>query len=89
MMVAISQGAVQSLSRSYYSLIIPKEKSAEFFGLYNISGKFAAILGPFIIGIISYYKNIRFGVIGILPLFIIGILMLLYQLKNKIFIKNL
>jgi len=89
LMVAVSQGAVQSLSRSYYSLIIPKEKSAEFFGFYNIFGKFAAILGPFIVGIISYYKNIRFGVIGILPLFIIGILILLYQLKNKIFIKYL
>ncbi|MBN2546685.1 MAG: MFS transporter [Spirochaetes bacterium] len=83
-MVAFSQGAVQSLSRSYYSLIIPKEKSAEFFGFYNIFGKFAAILGPFIVGIISYYKNIRFGVIAILPLFIAGIFMLLFQLKNKI-----
>ncbi len=89
LMVALSQGAVQSLSRSYFSLIIPKEKSAEFFGFYNIFGKFAAILGPFIIGIISYYKNIRFGVIGILPLFIFGILMLLYQLKNKISITKL
>jgi len=50
MLVASSQGGIQALSRSFYSKLIPKNESAEFFGFYNIFGKFAAILGPFLMG---------------------------------------
>ncbi|OIP53473.1 MAG: MFS transporter, partial [Helicobacteraceae bacterium CG2_30_36_10] len=46
LMIALVQGGIQALSRSYYSKMIPQEHSAEFFGFYNFLGKFAAILGP-------------------------------------------
>jgi UMF1 family MFS transporter len=45
-MVGSAQGRIQALSRPYYAKIIPKEKFIEFFGFYNIFGKFAAIIGP-------------------------------------------
>ena len=45
-LVGSAQGGIQALSRSYYAKIIPKQNSNEFFGFYNIFGKFAAIIGP-------------------------------------------
>ena len=51
--IGLVQGGVQSLSRSLYSRIIPQDKSAEFFGFYNMLGKFAAVIGPFLMGWIS------------------------------------
>ena len=51
--IGLVQGGIQALSRSYYSRIIPQDKSAEFFGFYNMLGKFAAILGPLLIGVVG------------------------------------
>jgi len=45
-MIGLVQGGIQALSRSYFSRLIPVEQSAQYFGLYNLIGKFAAILGP-------------------------------------------
>ena len=44
--VALVQGGIQALSRSYFARLVPEGRSAEFFGLYNMMGKFAAIIGP-------------------------------------------
>jgi MFS transporter, UMF1 family len=44
------QGGIQALSRSFYSRLIPREQSAEFYGFYNMLGKFAAIVGPSLMG---------------------------------------
>ena len=44
MLVATSQGGIQALSRSYFAKLVPKESANEFFGFYNIFGKFAAIM---------------------------------------------
>lgn len=52
-LVATSQGGIQALSRSYFGKLIPKEQSGEFFGFYNIFGKFAAIVGPFLLAIMA------------------------------------
>jgi len=48
--VGLVQGGVQALSRSYFARMVPKNKSAEFFGFYNMLGKFAAVLGPGLMG---------------------------------------
>ena len=50
-MIALVIGGVQALSRSFYTKIIPKNKSAEYFGFYNMLGKFAAVIGPLLIGV--------------------------------------
>ncbi|MDH5660328.1 MAG: MFS transporter, partial [Gammaproteobacteria bacterium] len=44
--IGLVQGGVQALSRSFYARIIPENCAAEFFGFYNMLGKFAAVLGP-------------------------------------------
>ncbi|MCJ7593658.1 MAG: MFS transporter [Desulfobacterales bacterium] len=51
--IGLVQGGIQALSRSYYSRLIPKEQSAEFFGFYNMLGKFAAIFGPALMGLVG------------------------------------
>jgi UMF1 family MFS transporter len=48
--IGLVQGGIQSLSRSFYAKIIPANKSAEYFGFYNMLGKFAAIIGPMLMG---------------------------------------
>lgn len=72
-LVGIFQGGIQALSRSLYSRIIPLDKSAEFFGFYNMLGKFAAVLGPFLMGLVTVVSgNARLGILSILLLFISG-----------------
>ena len=72
-LVGMVQGGVQALSRSFYSRLIPKEKSAEFFGFYNMVGKFAAIIGPVLMGSVSYLTgDPRYGIQSVAILFVIG-----------------
>ena len=77
-MVGTSQGGIQAISRSFYSRIIPQNNSAEFFGFYNIIGKFAAIMGPFLVGITAQMtRSSRLGVLSLLLLFLFGGILLL------------
>jgi UMF1 family MFS transporter len=72
-MVGLVQGGTQGLSRSLYGSIIPKTKSAEFFSFYNISGKFAGIVGPAVFGLISQLtRNSRLGILSLVFFFIAG-----------------
>lgn len=74
MLVATSQGGIQSLSRSYFGKLVPKENSNEFFGFYNIFGKFASIMGPLLVAMttqITGHSNM--GVFSLVILFIVGI----------------
>jgi UMF1 family MFS transporter len=52
-LIGTVQGGIQALSRSYYSRLIPKGQAGEFYGFYNMLGKFAAILGPALIGLVG------------------------------------
>ena len=51
--IGLVQGGIQALSRSYYSRLIPKNQAAEYYGFYNMLGKFAAILGPALMGAVG------------------------------------
>jgi UMF1 family MFS transporter len=51
--IGLVQGGIQALSRSYYSRLIPKNQAAEYYGFYNMLGKFAAIMGPVLMGIVG------------------------------------
>jgi UMF1 family MFS transporter len=67
------QGGVQSLSRSYYARLIPAEQSGQFFGFYNMLGKFAAVLGPVVVGQTALLvDNQRLPILTLLPFFVIG-----------------
>lgn len=71
--IGLFQGGIQALSRSYYTRLIPKEQSAEFFGFFNLLGKFAAVIGPFLMGGVTLVTGSnRLGILSIIILFILG-----------------
>lgn len=71
--VATVQGGSQALSRSLFGRMVPKSKSAEFFGFFSVSEKFAGIAGPLIFGLVSQFMgNSRLGIISLILFFIIG-----------------
>ena len=51
--IGLVQGGIQALSRSFYSRLIPKDRAAEFYGFYNMLGKFAVIIGPALMGAVG------------------------------------
>lgn len=78
--IGLVQGGVQSLSRALYARLIPKDKSGEFFGFYNMLGKFAAVIGPMLIGLTAVmFHDQRVSILSILILFILGGWILLRQ----------
>lgn len=78
MLVGSAQGGIQALSRSYFGKIIPKENSAEYYGIYNIFGRVSSVIGPLLVGIIgTLTKNTRYGVLSLVILFIISIFIFL------------
>jgi UMF1 family MFS transporter len=71
--IGMVQGGVQSLSRSMFGRMIPKEKSGEYFGLFNLVGRFASIFGPLVVAIgVTMTGNSRMGMMGLLILFVLG-----------------
>jgi UMF1 family MFS transporter len=75
--IGLVQGGIQSLSRSYYASLVPEGKQGEFFGFYNMMGKFAAVLGPTMVGITALVTgDTRIGMLSILVLFVGGAILL-------------
>ena len=75
--VGLVMGGVQAVSRAYFSSIIPKDKEAQFFGFYNLVGKSAVVAGPALLAWISMIFNTpRAGILGLLVLFIPGLILL-------------
>lgn len=74
-LVGMFQGGIQALSRSYFTKIIPPEKSGEYFGLMDICGKGASFLGTTVMSLVSQLTgNINLGVGAIALFFILGII---------------
>ena len=71
--VGLVQGGVQSLSRSLFGRLVPDGKNAEFFGFYNMMGKFATVLGPLLIAIVAgVTHNERASIVSLVLLFVVG-----------------
>lgn len=83
-LIGSAQGGIQALSRSYYAKIIPKENSNEFFGFYNIFGKFAAIIGPGVMALTTTLTgNPKLSILAIIPLFILGFIVFITLPKEQ------
>lgn len=76
--IGMVQGGVQSLSRSLFARMIPAEQSGEYFGLFNLVGKFASILGPAIVAMGALLtRDSRLSMLGLMVLFVVGSWLLL------------
>jgi UMF1 family MFS transporter len=77
-LVGTVQGGCQALSRSLFGRLVPRHKSAEFFGFYSTSGKFAGIAGPLIFAAISQLTGqSRLSILVLVVLFVAGAWLLL------------
>ncbi len=71
--IGLAQGGINSLSRSFYSRLIPADESAQFFGYYNTIGRFSAVLGPWVMGYVSLATgNPRLSILALILFFIVG-----------------
>lgn len=71
--IGLVQGGIQALSRSFYARLIPRNQAGEFFGFFNMMGKFAAVLGPLLMGMVSVATDSpRLSILSVAILFILG-----------------
>ena len=81
-LVGMFQGTIQALSRSYFAKIIPAEKSGEYFGIYDICGKGASVLGTALVSFLSQATgSVNFGVSALSVMFLIGLVLFRYAAK--------
>ena len=81
-LVGMFQGTIQALSRSYFAKIIPAEKSGEFFGIYDICGKGASVIGTALVSVLSQLTgSINIGVSALSVMFLIGLVLFRYSAK--------
>lgn len=81
-LVGMFQGTIQALSRSYFAKIIPAEKSGEFFGIYDICGKGASVIGTLLVSVLSQVTgSINVGVSALSVMFLIGLVLFRYSAR--------
>lgn len=83
-LVGLAQGGIQSISRSYFGQLVPKHESNEFFGFFDIFGKFADFLGPLLMAFSATFLNTsRYGILALIILFVVGIIFLRKTLHEE------
>lgn len=77
-LVGTVQGGIQAISRSHFGKLIPAERSNEYFGFFDIFGKFAAVIGPMLVALFTQLTGRdSLGVISLAVLFLVGLVLLL------------
>ena len=72
-LVGTAQGGIQALSRSFYGKLVPAEQASEYFGFFDVFGKFSAVIGPALFGIVAQFTGVtNYGVLAVMLMFIIG-----------------
>ncbi len=81
--IAIAMGGIQALSRSLYSQLIPQDRAAEYFSIYELSEKGSSLLGPLAFGLaMQFTQSYRFGILSLIIFFIVGFIILI-KVKTK------
>ena len=72
-LVGTAQGGIQALSRSFYGKLVPAEQASEYFGFFDVFGKFSAVIGPALFGLVAQLTGItNYGVLAVMSMFILG-----------------
>lgn len=84
-LVGMCQGGIQALSRSHFGKLVPKDEASEYFGFFDIFGKFADFFGPLIVSAASLlFKSTRLGILFLAVLFLLGLILLTVSERNKL-----
>ena len=77
-LVGLAMGASQSIGRALVGQFTPVERTGEFFGLWGLANRLAALLGPMSYGLVNYLTdgNHRLALLSTLAFFIAGLLLL-------------
>ena len=82
--VGLVQGGVQAISRSLYARFVPAAQSGEFFGFFNMIGRFAAILGPSLVAVTGLLTgSSRLGILSVVALLVIGMMLLSFVREQE------
>ena len=82
--VGLFQGGIQALSRSEFGKLIPKNNANEYYGFFDIFGKYAAVMGTLLVSVFTQLTgNASFGVLSIAVLFAIGFVLLWFMPKGE------
>ena len=77
-LVGLFQGGIQALSRSYFGKLVPKERSNEYYGFFDIFGRYASVMGTFLVSVITAAtSSANLGVLSIGILLVVGLVLLL------------
>ena len=72
-LVGTAQGGIQALSRSFYGKLVPAEQASEYFGFFDVFGKFSAVIGPALFGIVAQFTGVtNYGVLAVMFMFLLG-----------------
>ncbi len=76
-LIGSAQGGLQAISRAYFGKLIPKHESGEYYGFFNIFGRFASVMGPFLMALTIQITSTRYATLSLIPLLIIGLIFLI------------
>lgn len=72
-LVGTAQGGIQALSRSFYGKLVPAEQASEYFGFFDVFGKFSAVIGPALFGLVAQLTGVtNYGALAVMLMFILG-----------------
>ena len=78
------QGGIQAISRSHFGKLIPPQRSNEYFGFFDIFGKFAAVIGPLLVAAFTQLTGKdSIGVISLAILFLVGFVLLVFGQRGE------
>lgn len=72
-LVGTAQGGIQALSRSFYGKLVPADHASEYFGFFDVFGKFSAVIGPALFGLVAQLTGVtNYGALAVMFMFILG-----------------
>ena len=84
-LVGTAQGGIQALSRSFYGKIIPAEYASEYFGFFDVFGKFSAVIGPALFGLAAQLTGVtNYGALAVMGMFILGGAIMVFLVPKQI-----
>lgn len=84
-LVGTAQGGIQALSRSFYGKLVPAQNASEYFGFFDVFGKFSAVIGPSLFGLAAQLTGVtNYGALAVMGMFIIGGAIMIFLVPKNI-----